>query len=307
MSCHHEQEAVHPLGDDPAVLDGAERWRIDDDVVVVVASFLEELTDARRLEHLVRARRNMSGPDPREIERRPRPDNALRVETRVEDEVNQPRVIGAAEREQPAHGRAAEVGVHDENPRVLRLRERTSQIDGCDALAVPRAGARNGYDAEVTRSLQLLDGVTESAVLLSLEGSRGEQADQMIVHRIGRVSGEPWKIRPLDSGRFGLGGGGLNRRHRLRGAPLLECAISVRLLERLEELAHCLRKPLAAWASPDRLPSNATPAAREPQRPSLRRQDENRRRLVRGRCSPSSRYRTASSTILRSMCRIWSA
>src|SRR5262245_6612701 len=97
MSCHHEQEAIHPMGDDPAVLDGTERWRVHDDVVVVAASFFEELTNARRLEHLVGARRNMSGPNYREIERRPRPGNALQIESRVEDELNQPRAIEAAE------------------------------------------------------------------------------------------------------------------------------------------------------------------------------------------------------------------
>src|SRR5215831_21271900 len=99
MSGHHEQEAVHPMGDDPAVLDGTERWRVHDDVVVVAASFFEELTDTRRLEHLVWARRNMSGPNYREIERRPRPGNALQVETRIEGELNQTRTLEVAERE----------------------------------------------------------------------------------------------------------------------------------------------------------------------------------------------------------------
>src|SRR5262245_39010537 len=38
MSCHNEQETVHPVGNDSAVLDGAERGRVHDHVVVVVAS-----------------------------------------------------------------------------------------------------------------------------------------------------------------------------------------------------------------------------------------------------------------------------
>src|SRR5215470_18824976 len=262
MSCHHEQEAVHPMGDDPAVLNGTERWRVHDDVVVVVASFFEELTDARRLEHLVRTRRNMSGPNYREIERRPRPGHAVQVETRVEDELDQPRAIEAAEREQCAHGRTAKISVHDENPRVVRLSQRAGQIDRSDALAVPHAGARNGYDAEVSRSLELLDGMTERAILLSFEGSRGDQADQMIVHSIGGVGGEPCRICLLDLGRFGLRGGGLNRRYPLGGALRLPCPISVRLLERLEELAHCPRKPLAACASPDRVAGERSMACR---------------------------------------------
>src|SRR5262249_26928081 len=221
----------------------------------------------------------------------------------------------------------AKIRVHEEHPSVLRLSERASQVDGRGALPVAHAGTRDRHDAKVAGSLKLLDGVPERSVLLSLESSRSNQADEMIVYPVDRVGGKRWNATRLDG--CGLGDGSLHRHRGLGRAPLLERAVSVRLLERLEELAHCPRKPLAACASPDNvaversmtcrsafqwvivsaapLPSSATPAAGHPQRVNLRRQDEGQWGLVRGRRSLCSRYCTASSTILRSIRRIWSA
>src|SRR4030095_13336282 len=103
----------------------------------------------------------------------------------------------------------------------------------------------------------------------------------------------------------------------------------VSLLDRLEELAHNLMKLLTVCASPERvaaersrirrsssrcatisaaaLPRSTAPAADPPQPADLPRHVQTRRRDFRGRPSPCATYATASSTILRSIRRIWSA
>src|SRR6266542_4298431 len=53
MRRYHEEKAVHPVGDDPAVLDGAERGRVHHDVVIAVARLIQEFAEPRGLEHLV--------------------------------------------------------------------------------------------------------------------------------------------------------------------------------------------------------------------------------------------------------------
>jgi hypothetical protein len=86
--------------------------------------------------------------------------------------------------------------------------------------------------------VELFDGMAEGPVLLGLEGGRGDQADQMVVHAIGRIRRWCLEYHRLDG--LDLGGGGGRRGRRFGGATLLKSAVPVGLLERLEELAHDL-------------------------------------------------------------------
>ena len=77
MGRHDQKEAVHPVSDDPAVLDRAQGRGVHNNVVVEAARLLEDLAEPRRLEDLVRARRSMSGLHHGQVERRPEPGYAL--------------------------------------------------------------------------------------------------------------------------------------------------------------------------------------------------------------------------------------
>src|SRR5206468_1656401 len=100
---HHEEETVHPVSDDAAILDGAERWRVHHDVVVATARFIEELAEPRRLEHLVSARRRLPGRDDGQIEWQTRPGDVLQSEAGIKDGCDQAGAIGGAEREEAGH------------------------------------------------------------------------------------------------------------------------------------------------------------------------------------------------------------
>src|SRR5262245_14660642 len=157
----------------------------------------------------------------------------------------------AAEREELVRRGTAEIGVHEEHASVLRLSQRAGQVDGCRALSVAHAGARDRYDAEVARLVELFDGVAEGPVLLGLEGGRGDQADQMVVHALGRI--RRWCLDHRRLNGLDFGGGRSRCSPRFGRATLLKSAVPVGLLERLEELAHSLMKLLTACASKERV------------------------------------------------------
>ena len=112
---HDQEKAIHPSADDAAVLDGGQRRGVDDDVIVLASGLLEELAEARRLQHLVGAGRGVPRADDRQVERRPRLRDPVEREARVQDRADEVRAVGVPEAEELAERGPPEIGIDQEH------------------------------------------------------------------------------------------------------------------------------------------------------------------------------------------------
>ena len=179
---HDEEEAVHPLRHEPAVGHEEHGRRVEHDVVVPARACSSSCADAGGVEEPVRVRSRGTGRYDVDVERR-RPRQPVQRESRS----RAPPPPAPARRRRPCPGWCATSGrrrsASTRSTRAPgRLGQRHGQVDGGGGLAVARGGAGHAQDLTLAADA-LLQEMAEDAVLVGLEGLRGEHADDVLVDR----------------------------------------------------------------------------------------------------------------------------
>src|SRR3989454_62561 len=307
MCRDHGEKPIDILCNDPAVRDGNERRRVEDDVVVALPRVVEQRLEPRGFEQLVRRDGRLTRGQHREVEVGELLDRVPEREPRIQERVYEG-ALRAGEPEPTRHRGSPKVDVHQQDASARRLRERPREVDGGRGLAVADPRARDRYDLELGALAQRLHDVAENAVLLGLEGRGIEEAHEERLDTIGAVEHELARRRRcredrrLDARRRGRAVRGA-RRGRLRPEGLLVLGS----LKRFEELAHRMTRS-RTWRASARRCVPASPAAEtaptNERCQAARTGDVNRRaRLPAGPSSASMAWSTTSTSIRRR----WSA
>ena len=185
MGGDHQDHAVHQAGDHAIVLHRHQGRGVEDHEVVVAPRLVEQLRHAGRLEHLVRARRRLARHHHAQVERGQGLDDVGQAEAGIENPMDETERVRVAEAEERADGRAAEIRLDQQHPRIRRLGQGAGQVDRGRGLAVTATGARDRDDRHVLGPALLLDHVAQGAVLFRFQARRRHETHQMIVHRLG--------------------------------------------------------------------------------------------------------------------------